>query len=176
MSEAEAGRRAPRVLVVGCGNESRRDDGVGLYVIRELARRLALREVEDTDAASATGEVPTPSGTACVELRFEHQLDLVLADDLRAVDRFVVVDAHTGAFPETLRRVELHPGYESSMTSHHLTPETLVGLARALHGHVPRAVLFSIRGYDFNFGTDLTPATRAAADQAVEEILGFVIG
>lgn len=166
---------AARVLIVGCGNESRRDDGVGLYVIREVSRQLGLVNADhDENAARRAGVVDAACGRVCVETRFEHQLDIVLADELKEYDLLVVVDAHTGAFPEALRREELQPGYESSMTSHHLTPETLVGLARALHGRAPRGVVFSARGHDFNFGSELTPATRAAADAAVAQIVTLV--
>ncbi|MDH7569006.1 MAG: hydrogenase maturation protease [Armatimonadota bacterium] len=163
-----------RILVVGCGNASRRDDGVGLYVLRALMQRLPVQGEVDEDTAQAEGELPTREGPASLQLRFEHQLDIVLAAELANVDLFVVIDAHTGAFPEQIRRVSVKPGYEPSMTSHHLTAETVVGLGQALHGHVPRAMLYSVRGHDFNFGNELTPGTRAAADQVVEEILDLL--
>lgn len=165
-----------RALIVGCGNASRRDDGAGLYVIRELVRRFGFPEGEP-ETALWEGDVPRPSASepAHVELRFEQQLDITLAADLGGVDLWVVVDAHTGAYPEDLRRVEMEPGYSASMTSHHLTPDTILGLAVAMHSRTPRTVLFSIRGYDFNFGEEMTPQTRAAADQAVGEIVALVV-
>lgn len=166
--------KAPYVLIVGCGNASRRDDGVGLYVIRGIAERLHLADVGAEDEARLEGMVASAAGALRVELRFEQQLDIVLADELGAVDLFIVVDAHTGAYPETLRRVELEPGYESSITSHHLTPETLAGLSQALHQRAPRTIVYSIRGFDFNFGEELTPQTQEAADQAIAEIVALV--
>lgn len=167
-----------RVLVVGCGNASRRDDGAGLYVIRGLAARfgLAPQPEEEDGFAEARGQVEGAAGPVCLEMRFTQQFDLVLADELKEVDLFIAVDAHTGACPEALRRVEVSPGYSSSLTSHHLTPDTLAGISLALHGKAPRTVVFSVRGYDFNFGTDLTPQTQAAADQAIEEIATLVCG
>ncbi len=165
----------PHLLIVGCGNESRRDDGVGLYVMQALARHWGLSSDEE-DLAHMQGEAQTAAGPATLELRFEHQLDLVLADDLGSVDLFVVVDAHTGPHVEALRRVDVGPGYETSMTTHHLTPETLVGLSMALHHRAPRAVVFSVRGYDFNFGSELTPQTQAAADEAITQICDLVSG
>lgn len=166
-----------RVLVVGCGNASRRDDGVGLHVIVGLASRFGLSaEMAEEGSARVRGEVAGADGPVCLEMRFEQQLDLVLADELKDVDLFVAVDAHTGAYPEDVRRIEVEPGYSSSLTSHHLTPDTLAGISMALHGRAPRTVVFSVRGYDFNFGTELTPQTRAAADQAIDEIAALVKG
>lgn len=165
-----------RVLVVGCGNASRRDDGVGLYIILGVARRLGLPAEVEEGGARVHGEIDSAGGRVQVEMRFEQQLDLVLADELKDVDLFVAVDAHTGAYPEAVRRVEAEPGYSSSLTSHHLTPDTLAGVSLALHGKAPRTVIFSVRGHDFNFGTGLTPQTQAAADEAVEQITALLRG
>lgn len=175
MRGRSASKAVRRVLVVGCGNESRCDDGVGPYVVRALARRLGVPEAAEQSLNFAEGEVATPSGGVCVALRCEHQLDLALAEELGKVDQFVVVDAHAGTFAHAVRRQEVQPTYELSFTSHHLTPATLAGLAQTLHRRAPRTVVFSIHGDRFDFGTELSTATRAAADQAVEEILEFIM-
>lgn len=164
----------PRVLIVGCGNASRRDDGVGLYVVRGLARAFGLPLDEEADEVSVAREVATPEGPVHLQLRFEQQLDIVLGDELKDVDLFAVIDAHTGVYPEALRRVEAEPGYTSSLTSHHLTADTLAGLSQALHGRAPRTFIFSVLGHDFNFGEDLTPQTQAAADEAVRQLRDLV--
>ena len=51
-----------------------------------------------------------------------------------------------------------------------MTPGDILGLAQTLYGRAPRGVLFSIRGHDFNFGTELSPATHAAGQEVVEQI------
>lgn len=164
----------PQVLIVGCGNASRRDDGVGLYVIRGLARAFGLPLDESADEIRIEGDVAIPGGRAHLDLRFEQQLDIVLGYELKEFDLFAVIDAHTGAYPEPLRRVEPDPGYSPSLTSHHLTADTLAGLSQALHGRAPRTLIFSVLGYDFNFGDELTPATREAADDAIRQLRELV--
>jgi hydrogenase maturation protease len=165
-----------RVLIVGCGNSSRRDDGIGLYVVQALSRRFGLPEFDPSTEERLTGEVAGAAGPVSVDLRFEQQLDISLGAELADFDLFIVVDAHTGTYQEPLRRAEADPGYSPSLTSHHLTADTLAGVSLALNGKAPRSLVYSARGYDFNFGTELSPETVAAADEAVEEIAGLVMG
>jgi len=56
------------------------------------------------------------------------------------------------------------------VVAHYLTPEDLASLSDTLYGHVPRAFLFSIRGQDFGFGTELSAATGRWAVETVRRI------
>jgi Ni,Fe-hydrogenase maturation factor len=47
-------------------------------------------------------------------------------------------------------------------------------LSKTLYGREPKAVLFSIRGRDFNFGTTLTPEVEHAARGVVKQIAELV--
>jgi Ni,Fe-hydrogenase maturation factor len=54
--------------------------------------------------------------------------------------------------------------------SHYLKSEALLALAGHLYGHAPEGELFSIRGFDFDFGDVLRPETSAGARQVVVEL------
>jgi len=56
------------------------------------------------------------------------------------------------------------------MVSHHVKPAALLEIARTLYGRAPKAELVSIRGYDFNFGEELSPETAAGAEQVIAEL------
>jgi Ni,Fe-hydrogenase maturation factor len=43
-----------------------------------------------------------------------------------------------------------------------------------LYDRQPRGILFSIRGHDFNFGTEFSPETAAAATETVERIARLI--
>jgi Ni,Fe-hydrogenase maturation factor len=47
-------------------------------------------------------------------------------------------------------------------------------LCKTLYGREPKAVLFSIRGRDFNFDTTLTPEVEQAAREVVKQIAEIV--
>lgn len=158
-----------RTLVIGFGNPSRRDDGVGLAVVNGLRQRLGLPPLrEDDDGFDDLGR--------SLDTLSLHQLTPELADTLARYDRIVFVDAHVGVFPELVHRMELRPGVEPSLVSHHLAPEHLMALVQQLHGRTPPAQLLSVRGYDFNFGTELSPATADGAGRVVSELSGLADG
>jgi hydrogenase maturation protease len=150
-------------LVIGYGNPSRRDDGVALTVINRLRQRLGLPSLQgNDDGFDDLGHD--------VDTLFLQQLMPELAETLAGYERVVFVDAHVGVYPQMIRRVEIVAGADRAMVSHHVRPAGLLEIARSLYGHAPSATLISIRGFDFDFGETLTPATDEAAGQAVDEI------
>ena len=141
-----------RTLVIGYGNDSRNDDGIGWYVVAELAKR-ALPEVM---------------------LETAHQLEVEFVETVRDYDRVVFVDA---AVPESLTpwsSEDVRPGFQSHAIAHYLTPADLLGLCRTLYGHAPSGVLVSIRGHDFNFGAVFSEETQLAAQAVIEHIVALV--
>jgi hydrogenase maturation protease len=137
-----------KTLVIGYGNDSRNDDGIGWFVVAELQRR-ALPGVTFETA---------------------HQLEVDFAETVRDYDRVVFVDAAIPESPRAWWREDVVPGFQSHAVAHFLTPGDVLGLCRTLSDHAPTGVLFSIRGHDFNFGTTFSPATRQAAGEVVQQI------
>ena len=154
-----------KALVIGYGNPSRQDDGVGYHVVNALNGLLGrLSLTEDSDSPDGSEEA--------IKTLWLQQLVPELAEIVSAYDLAIFVDAHTGAYAKGEHKVrpyirEVAPAYQSSVVSHHLKPETLLALARDLYGHFPPAVLISVRGYEFDFGSELSKRTQELADQAV---------
>ncbi|MBC8447788.1 MAG: hydrogenase maturation protease [Chloroflexi bacterium] len=156
-----------RTLIVGYGNPYRRDDGVGYHVLKAIAVQLGRPPLAlDEDGLDALGEE--------VDLVCLPQLLPELAETLAAYGRVIFVDAHTGAYAEDLRCVAVEPRYTPSAFTHHMTPETLLGLALAFSEAVPPAYLFSVRGYDFDFGVELSEETERLAEKVVERVMNMV--
>jgi Ni,Fe-hydrogenase maturation factor len=55
-----------------------------------------------------------------------------------------------------------------------MTPQTALSITETLYGVVPKAVLCSVRGYQFGFKSELSERTRVLCDQAIEKILAWV--
>jgi len=138
-----------KLLVIGYGNPSRNDDGVGWFVVEQL------------QAAGLSG----------VELQTAHQLEVDHADTIGKFDTVVFVDAAVPQAPERVNRTVVKPRLQGHPVAHYLTPADLLALTSSLYGQEPRAILFSVRGHDFNFGTSLSPATEHAAQNVVDEIV-----
>lgn len=137
-----------KTLVLGYGNRSRMDDGVGWFVLERL-RELALPNVE---------------------LQTSHQLDVDHAELITNFDEVIFVDAAVPQSPQAIALTVIQSCFRSHAVAHYLTPGDLLALAQTLFGRAPRGILFSIRGSDFNFGTTLSPATELAARDVVHQI------
>jgi hydrogenase maturation protease len=141
-----------KTLVIGYGNRSRRDDGAGWFVVERL-QQAQLRDVE---------------------LLVSHQLEVDQAEVISRFDNVIFVDAAVSHSPRPVAETVVQPRLQSHAGAHHLRPEDLVSLSSALYGRAPTAVLLSIRGCDFGFGTGLSAATEGWAREAVTRITGLV--
>ncbi len=154
-----------RVLVIGYGNPSRQDDGVGLAVVNGLRAHTGQAPLEEGDDGF------DDLGRA-LDTLFLQQLSPELAETLTEYDHVVLVDAHFGIYPELVHRAVLDPHVDAAIVSHHFKPGTLLALAGQLYGHAPTAELISVRGYAFDFTSELSPETAAGVKQVIEELAG----
>jgi hydrogenase maturation protease len=156
-----------RTLIIGYGNPDREDDGVAWHILCALARRMDRQPPESYEAGLE------PCGEQ-IDLLFRLQLTPEMAETIAAYERVCFIDAHTGAVPEELNYLELEPLFQASPFTHHMTPETCLALSDSLYGNAPRAVLFSVRGYEFGFSRSLSPRTADLADTALDRIWEWV--
>lgn len=138
-------------VVIGLGNDFRRDDGVGLRVAHDVEARgrPGVRVVGVSEPAE-------------------------LLDIWRAAPLAIVVDAATGpaASVGRIRRWEA-PGLETTiaLSSHGLGLAQTFALGRALDRVPDRLVLFTVDVTDTTLGTGLTPQVAAAASRLVDLIV-----
>jgi len=140
-------------LVLGYGNPSRGDDGVGWCVVRELEER----------------DLPD------VRLETSHQLDLEFAEIVSEFDSVFFVDAAVADSPEPITRSEIRPRMHAHTTSHHLLPSDVLALCACLYGKEPEAVLYTIRGESFGFAAEISRAAAEAAREVADEIAERVL-
>lgn len=145
------------VLVVGYGNALRSDDGLGWHVAERLA--------DDPRLAGAT------------VLR-RHQLTPELALDISEATLLVLVDAshEPAAGAITVERLEpaIDTGTSGTTWSHHLTPTTLVELARELYGRAPDVFVVGCGVASVEMGDELSPAVRDALPRVVDAVAELV--
>ncbi len=175
MSEGASVRQehASRVLLIGYGNPSRRDDGVAFHVLDRLRQRLGLPD-RPLDAEIADAQEDEWLQDRLVIKRL-HQLTPELAEELAQFDIVVLIDAHVqGVGWDAVHWQEISPAYRSSMVSHHLSPTSLLALCQTLYGHCARGYVLSVVGSDFDFGEELSPGTAGLLDEAVGRLLDLL--
>lgn len=144
------------VMVVGCGNLLRGDDGVGPILVRHLWERGVPEGLRLVDG-----------GTAGMDVAFQ----------MRGAERVVIVDASaTGAAPGTVYRV---PGSElaelpplEGLHTHSFRWDHALAFARwALADDCPTDVtVFLIEAANVAVGVDLSPAVSSAMETVIDVI------
>lgn len=133
-------------LILGWGNPSRRDDGLG----PAMAERLAAL------------------GLPGVTVETDFQLHVEDAAELARHERVIFVDAaREGDGPFWVRRGRAE-GDGLSFTTHSVSPGALLTLSRRLFEAEPEAWILGVRGYDFDdFGDGLSKRACSNLDEAV---------
>lgn len=137
-------------LVIGYGNELRRDDGVGPRVARAVA---ALK-------------------WAGVRSLAVHQLSPELAETLAGAGLAVFVDAASDAVASSARAVTA--GQAPATLGHASDPAWLLALTEAVYGSHPAAWLVSVPAPDTGYGTGLSPAARRGVRVALQVVRRLV--
>jgi hydrogenase maturation protease len=131
-------------LVIGYGNELRRDDGVGPRV----ARAVASWNVR---------------GVLALAL---HQLTPELAEAVAGADEVFFVDADAREVGGVRVR-PVRPDAGQTTLDHASSAPALLALVGAVYGRRPRAWLMTLPAPDLDFGEELSPAAVRGVDEAL---------
>ena len=146
-------------VIIGAGNNFRKDDGAGLATVTRLR-----------------GALPGDIRVLAKEGDFAS-----LLDDWQGAEAVVVIDAtSSGSAPGTIQRYDAHerplPAAFSRSSTHSFGVAEAVELARAL-GRLPaRVVVFGVEGRDFAPGEGLSPDVDAAVDEIVRRVTQEAMG
>ena len=151
-----AGAAARRVVVIGVGNEFRRDDGVGPEVVSRLGASVpdSVRLVASDGEPARMIEAWTGADLA------------VVVDALRV--------AGPGLAPGRTRRLvidEVTADPAGAVSSHGLGLGDAIGLARALDLMPARLIVHAVEVTECGYGVGLTPAVAAAAETVTSAVL-----
>ncbi len=146
-------RKQSKLLIIGIGNQYRRDDGVGLLI----AHILKEQKLPHTHICEASGE-----GAALMEA-------------WRGADTVILIDAVlSGAPPGTIHHLDAHaqsiPTNFFSYSTHAFSVAEAIELARILNCLPPRLLLIGIEGQDFAYGMGLSPEVDEAVARVVHSI------
>ncbi|HZD59096.1 MAG TPA: hydrogenase maturation protease [Anaerolineae bacterium] len=139
------------ITVIGYGNPLRGDDGLGWFVAKQLAERVASDNIK---------------------VLALYQLTPELADEISRSELVVFVDACCDQAPGHISCRAITPHTNPlSATTHHLDPSSLLTFTQALYGTLPEiTILLTVGGESFGYEEDLSP-TVAAAVPVLEQVL-----
>ena len=137
-----------KTLVLGYGNRSRTDDGVGWFVLERLQ------------------ELGLPNA----ELQTSHQLDVDHAELVSGFDEVIFVDAAVPQNPHSIALTVVQPCFQSHAVAHYLTPSDLLALAQTLFGRAPRGICSASAAPISTSAQPCRPTTERAACDVVHQI------
>lgn len=140
------------VLVIGIGNDFRRDDGVGLAVAAEIERQ----RLPGVRVITAIGD-PASILEACSGIPLAVAVDAAMGK---------------GSTPGRIRRwMPPDVGPPPVVSSHALGLPQIYALGQAV-GQIPqKLIVFTVDVDDISYGVTLTPAVAAAVPAAAAAIL-----
>jgi len=143
------------ILVIGCGNPLRSDDGVGRHAARQIAATVSHKDVA---------------------VLVRHQLTPDLAEPVHK-SRFVIfIDASCADPPGKIRSRRLVPEAAlPGLLMHHLTPAGLLACAKAIYGNCPPAVLYSVGAKCFKFDEALSDKVYRSLPELLRRIRRRII-
>lgn len=133
-------------LVIGIGNDSRADDGLGWAFVEKLEA----------------------SGKFQGHLQYRYQLQIEDAEHITHYRKIVFVDAFRGPIAAGFQWKEILPESAFYFTTHLLLPENILYLAQALYGYHPRAFRLSIRGIDWKLADGMSPVAAENLEAAFQ--------
>jgi hydrogenase maturation protease len=139
--------RHVQLLVIGYGNELRRDDAVGPKVA----------------ASIAVWKLPDVQTLVCQQLTPE------LADPIASAGRVIFVDASVGA-GDLVQVRDIEPNSNFQIITHAADPHCLLALAKQTFGRCPPASWLSIPVQDLDFGDELSPLALKGMEVALEKL------
>jgi hydrogenase maturation protease len=143
------------VLVIGCGNPLRSDDGVGRHAARQIAATV-------------------PQDDVAVLVR--HQLTPDLAEQVRKACLVIFIDASCEDPPGRIHSRRLAPEATlPGLLMHHLTPAGLLACTKSFYGNCPPAVLYSVGARCFEFGEVLSDEVNRCLPKLLTRIRRRII-
>ncbi|MBS1174876.1 MAG: hoxW [Burkholderiaceae bacterium] len=137
---------AQECLILGIGNESRQDDGIGWAFIDYLEKNQLCAH-------------------AVLDRRYQ-----LLVEDAEVVSRFqrvLLVDASQEAHVDKVSLVRIVPKLDTSFTSHAISPASILATCVQCFGVQPEVWFLTIKGYEWQFGHGLTMQAQANFQEAL---------
>lgn len=155
-----------RTLILGYGNQDRQDDGVAWHLMVELRKLMGYRNplLIDEDFGSKD----------TIVFVFQLQLMPEMAEEISSFDRICFLDAHTGSVPDEVHFETVRAVYQHSPLTHHLTAHSLLSVVQTIYNEIPEAILISVKGYEFEYSTQLSQKTARLVPQAAQMVLDWI--
>jgi hydrogenase maturation protease len=142
------------LLLIGIGNEYRRDDGVGLVIVRQLRSVVPI----DVKVLELSGE-----GATLMEA-WQTGATVYVFDAVRS-------QATPGTIHQIDAKTQTVPTQFFHYSTHAFSLAEAVELGRVLNQLPPKLVLYGVEGADFGSGVGLSDCVEVAVPKVIDRVL-----
>lgn len=142
-------------LIIGYGNSLRTDDGIGWHAAERM----------QTDERFANFRV-----VSAFQLTPEMAYDFSESDLVVLVDAREDIEADVGS----IRVREVHASTDVGISSHHTTPEAILGLVAEMNLPMPRCITVEVAARAFDDGAQLTAHMERSLDGVLDAVASVV--
>jgi hydrogenase maturation protease len=142
------------LLLIGIGNEYRRDDGVGLVIVRQLRSVVPI----DVKVLELSGE-----GATLMEA-WQTAAIVYVFDAVRS-------QATPGTIHQIDAKTQTVPTQFFHYSTHAFSLAEAVELGRVLNQLPPKLVVYGVEGIDFSSGVGLSDCVEIAVPKVIDRVL-----
>lgn len=140
-------KETKRVILVGFGNEFRRDDSLGIRLL-DLIEDVRVEKIK------------------------VQELSYSIIDEIKDFDIVIFIDASIEGNDINFKKIEKKEKF--SPLTHHIPPEELLIWAEFINKKKYDFYVLSIRGYDFDFGEELSENAKKNLQKGVIFLKNFL--
>ncbi len=142
-------KKLDNIVIIGIGNNTRQDDGVGWLFLDLLERE----------------------GFNSHNLIYKYQLMVEDAELISAFNTVIFVDACKSELENGFLLERIYPSEEVSFSTHSVPPNQILNLCETIYAKIPTAYLIKVQGYEWNIGVGLSKQAKTNLKNAMDQFI-----
>jgi len=138
-------KKLDKILIIGIGNNTRQDDGLGWCFIENLEK----------------------NGYNEDHLLCKYQMMVEDAEMIAEFDTVIFVDASKAEVENGMEIYEIQPSEQVNFSTHEVPPNQILNLCKTYYNKTPRAYMIAIQGYEWDFKIELTNQAQKNLNKAL---------
>lgn len=145
-------KKLDKTLIIGIGNNTRQDDGLGWCFLDKL--------MED--------------GYNEDHLLYKYQLMVEDAELISKYDTVIFVDANKTTNNNGFAIEQIYPAEKVAFSTHAVPPNQILNLCETIYNKKPKAYVIKIDGYCWNFTISLTNKATENLNNSLSHFKSFI--
>ena len=142
-------KRSDKIIIIGIGNNTRQDDGIGWAFLDKLQER----------------------GIESDMLVYKYQLMVEDAEMISNFQKVYFIDACKSELPAGFEIVPIVASEEVAFSTHFVPPDQVLNLSDSIYQKKPKAFAIKIQGYQWDIEMGLSKQANANLNSAFDAFL-----